>query len=92
MKTLTLKIIAALASLLLSFPNQMRANESMQGIWQHAGKPAELLINLQSGLVTVHSHQLSPDSIGLTVMKNIVVTNKKQKLKCLMATKVILKR
>lgn len=50
---------------------------AIHGKWQHALKPAELFIDLTSGVATVYSHKLSPESVGLTVIKNIVIHDKK---------------
>ncbi len=45
----------------------------ISGIWKHSAKEAKLFIDLTSGEVAVHSHEVNPESIGLVVLKNLTV-------------------
>ena len=53
--------------------NAMALNEGcdISGVWQHAGKPAELFIDTEKGEISVHSHELNPNAVGLVVIKNV---------------------
>lgn len=43
----------------------------ISGVWQHAGKPAKLFIDTDKGEISVHSHELNPNAVGLVVIKNV---------------------
>jgi len=68
-----LKLIA-ISSMLIGIIFSARANSNecnISGIWNHSAKPATLFINLIRGEISVHSHELNPESIGLVVLKNL---------------------
>lgn len=43
----------------------------ISGIWEHSSKPAKLFVDLTKGEVSVKSHEVTPDSIGLVVLKSL---------------------
>lgn len=70
-----LKLIA-ISSMLIGIIFSARANSNecnISGVWNHSAKPATLFINVISGEISVHSHELNPESIGLVVLKNLTL-------------------
>lgn len=69
------------SSLLISFFITASVNSYAQqqcdisGVWQHAGKPAELLINMEKGEMSVYTHQQNPEAEGLVVIKQLSKAN-----------------
>ena len=50
----------------------VKSNEcNIAGIWDHSAKPAKLFIDLAKGEISVYSHELTPKSIGLVVLKSL---------------------
>ena len=43
----------------------------ISGIWEHSAKPAKLFVDLNTGNISVHSHENNAKAIGLVVIKNI---------------------
>ncbi|MDM7862323.1 hypothetical protein QTP81_17075 [Alteromonas sp. ASW11-36] len=74
----TLELIAiALVSLLAlascdNTPSGDIKGVSLDGVWQHADKDAQLEFNLNSGLATVYQHGTHAENQGLTVIKELV--------------------
>lgn len=44
---------------------------NISGVWNHTAKPAKLFIDLAKGEISVHSHDKTPKSIGLVVLKSL---------------------
>ena len=55
--------------ILFVFPSHATADIS--GTWKHSEKPALLNVDVQTGLITVKSHDDNEDAAGLTVIKNL---------------------
>ena len=47
------------------------SSTDIAGTWKHAEKPALLHIDLQTGLITVKSHDDNQNAAGLTVIKHL---------------------
>ena len=62
-----------LASLLSSVSSTAAEGKDcdISGIWDHSAKAATLFIDLTKGEILVHSHEITPKSIGLVVLKNL---------------------
>lgn len=75
-----IKKVLFLAFLVAGQANALSSNGAQEercdisGVWQHAGKPAELSIDLSKGEIKVHSHELNPNAVGLVVIKNVKPT------------------
>jgi len=41
------------------------------GVWQHTTKAAQLFIDVNKGEISVYSHEINPESIGLVVLKSL---------------------
>lgn len=67
------KLIIVIATLSLGLlPLIAEGNEcDISGIWQHSAKPATLFIDLNKAEMSVHTHQITPESIGKVVITSI---------------------
>lgn len=67
------KLIVLSSFILVSlFPSVAKSNEwDISGVWDHSAKPAKLFIDLQQSEISVYSHELNPESIGLVVLKSL---------------------
>ena len=66
--------LIVLSSILITaiFSAKVKSSEcDISGIWDHSAKPAKLFIDLTKGEISVHSHDVTPKSIGLVVLKNL---------------------
>jgi hypothetical protein len=66
--------LVVLSSILVAsiFSAKAKSDEfNISGGWEHSAKPAKLFIDLTKGEISVHSHDLSPKSIGLVVVKSL---------------------
>ena len=70
MKKTILGCLSQLALLFLLI-STVSAEISINGIWKHATKDVDILIDLDAGVATVSSHKDNPDAEGLTVIKSI---------------------
>lgn len=60
------------------FSPEAKSDEcNLTGIWDHSAKPAKLFIDLTKGEISVYSHNLNPESIGLVVLKSLKIDSTK---------------
>jgi len=45
----------------------------ISGVWNHSAKPAKLIIDLSKAEISVLSHELNPEAIGLVVLKSLAL-------------------
>jgi len=61
-----------------TFSTKAKSDEcNFAGIWDHSAKPAKLFIDLSKGEISVYSHDLNPDSVGLVVLKSLKIGSTK---------------
>ena len=67
------KLVVLSSILIVSFFSaEVKSDEcNIAGIWDHSAKPAKLFIDLTKGEISVHSHDLTPNSVGLVVLKSL---------------------
>ena len=69
-----------LSSILIAsiFSTEVKSNEcNITGVWDHSAKPAKLFIDVTKGEISVHSHDLTPKSVDLVVLKNLKIGSTK---------------
>ena len=67
------KIIAlSFIAIATGFSSKANSEEcDISGVWDHSAKPAKLFVDIDKGEVSVHSHELNSESIGLVVLQNL---------------------
>ena len=61
-----------------TFSTEARSDEcNYRGVWDHSAKPAKLFIDLSKGEISVYSHDLNPESVGLVVLKSLKIGSAK---------------
>jgi len=65
-------IVLSSISLIFLFASTAKSSEcDISGVWDHSAKPATLFIDLSKGEISVHTHEINSESIGLVVLKNL---------------------
>ena len=67
-------LIKAIVTSFILFVLPSHAAADISGTWKHSDKPALLHVDVQTGRITVKSHDDNEDAAGLTVIKNLSKT------------------
>jgi len=64
-------VLSSIFLVILFSPTAKSSECDISGVWDHSAKPATLFIDLSKGEISVHTHEINSESIGLVVLKNL---------------------
>ena len=67
------KLMVSSSLLLVSLlASEAKAGEcDISGVWQHSAKPATLFVDVDKGEISVHTHEINSESVGLVVLTKL---------------------